>query len=276
MEMNNSVLIIGHPATGKTTFIVQFYIRVMKRKSSIKLTKTPENINAITDAVRRITSGEEPMPTPAEENVEVTLPIKVDGKNIDLVCPDYGGEQVNNLTALMEIDSQWEELVNRSNRWMLFIRPHMITSEYDLSISSYAEIAERKSTAFTSPGLSDQSKFIELLQVLLYTKNKGLMHSIVVPKLSLVLSCWDELNLENKKTPVQVLYEKMPLLLHFVETAWVNDAFRVFGLSAQEFPLTTQEAKHKYLNNLPENFGYMVDQEGAQDKDITKLVEMAL
>jgi hypothetical protein len=276
MEVNDSILIIGHPESGKTTFIVQFFIRVTKRKSSITLTKTPENIKAITDAVKRITSGEEPIPTPAEENVQLILPIRVNGKNIDLVCPDYGGEQVNNLTALMEIDSHWEELVNSSNRWILFIRPHMITPEYDLSISSYEGIGQTKSTAFITPGLSDQSKFIELLQVLLYTKNKGMKHPITMPKLSIVLTCWDELKLNETKKPVQVLHEKLPLLLHFVETAWENEAFKVFGLSAQEFPLTTQEAKDKYLDSLPENFGYMVDQEGAEDKDITRLVEMAL
>jgi hypothetical protein len=66
------------------------------------------------------------------------------------------------------------------------------------------------------------------------------------------------------------------MLLHFVETVWEKESFEIFGLSAQEFPLTTPEAKDKYLNDLPENFGYMVDQEGVQDKDITKLIEMIL
>jgi len=274
MAVDDSILIIGHPASGKTVFIIQFFIRVTKRKSSITLTKTPENIKAITDAVRRITSGEEPIPTPAEENVKLVLPIKVDGKNIDLVCPDYGGEQVNDLTALMEIDNNWKELVNGSNRWMLFIRPDKIAPEYDLSISSFEGIEKTRSTTFTSPGLSDQSKFIELLQVLLYTKNKGIRHPIVEPKLFIVLTCWDELN--TTKKPVQVLREKIPMLLHFVETIWEKEAFEIFGLSAQEFPLTTQEAKDKYLNDLPENLGYMVDQGGVEDKDITKLVKMVL
>lgn len=274
MAVNDPILIIGHPDSGKTTFIIQFFIRVTKRKSSITLTKTPENIKAITDAVKRIASGEEPMPTPAEENVELVLPIDVDGKNIDLVCPDYGGEQVNDLTALMEIDHNWKKLVSSSNRWMLFIRPHRITPEYDLSISSYEGIEKTESTTFTSPALSDQSRFIELLQALLYTKGKGLRNPIDVPKIFIVLTCWDELN--TTKKPVQILRAKLPMLFHFVETIWAKKAFEILGLSAQEFPLTTQEAKDKYLDDLPENFGYMVDHKGAKDKDITKLVKMAL
>ncbi len=218
--------------------------------------------------------GEEPVTTPADENVELVLPINVDGKNIDLVCPDYGGEQVNALIGLMEINENWQRLVTYSDRWIHFIRPHEITPEYDLSISSYDEIETRKSTVFKSPGLSNQSKFIELLQILLHTKNKGVKHPISIPKLSIVLTCWDELN-TNKK-PVQVLREKLPMFLHFVETVWKIGAFKILGLSAQEFPLKTQEARDKYLDELPENIGYIIDQEGVKDKDITKLVKIAL
>jgi GTPase SAR1 family protein len=104
MLVNNSILIIGHPKSGKTTFLAQFYTRVTKRKSSITLSKTPNNIKAITDAVKRLASGEEPITTPAHENVELVLPLNIDDEIIDLVCPDYGGEQVNNLTELMEIN----------------------------------------------------------------------------------------------------------------------------------------------------------------------------
>ena len=272
--MNESILIIGHPASGKTTFLAQFFTRVMQRKSSITLSKFPENINAIISAQNQLALGEETETTPAYENVKLILPINVNGERVDLVCPDYGGEQVNNLTSLMEIDDNWMGLVNSSNRWLLFIRPEKITSEYDLSISSYEEIEKTKSTTFTIPGLSDQSKFIELLQVLLYAKNKGIKHRIVIPKLFIVLNCWDELKTSNK--PVQVLQERAPLLRHFIETIWEKEAFEIFGLSAQEFPLTTSEAKNKYLNELPENFGYIVDREGIQDKDITKLITIAL
>lgn len=274
MSANNSILIIGHPDSGKTTFIVQFFTRVKKRKSSITLFKTPENIKAITSAEKRLASGEEPITTPAEESVELVLPIVVDGLSLDLVCPDYGGEQVNNLTELMEIDDNWNKMVNSSDRWLLFIRPNQITPEYDLSISSYVEINKTKSPVFESPGLSDQSKFIELIQTLLYSKKIGTKHPIYEPKLSIVLTCWDELI--NPKKPVQVLQDKLPLFLHFIETVWKKESLKIFGLSAQEFPLNTQEAKDKYQDELPENFGYMIDQDGIKDKDITKLVKMAL
>lgn len=129
MAMDDSILIIGHPESGKTTFLAQFFTRVKKRKSSIKLSKTPENIKAITDAVKRLAAGKETTTTPASENLELVLPINVNGIHIDLVCPDYGGEQVNQLTELMEINDNWRKLVDNSDRWVLFIRPYKIELE---------------------------------------------------------------------------------------------------------------------------------------------------
>src|SRR4030042_742114 len=124
MIVNDSILIIGQPASGKTTFIAQFLTRVRKRKSSIKLFKIAGNIKAIQNAIDRLAMGEEPETTPSNENVELVIPIDVDGKKIDIVFPDYGGEQVNSLIELMEINENWQKLVINSDLWIHFIRPH--------------------------------------------------------------------------------------------------------------------------------------------------------
>ena len=218
--------------------------------------------------------GEEPEPTPASENVDLVLSVDVDGKEIELVCPDYGGEQLNDITELTEVSRNWIKLINNSDRWILFIRSQEITPEYDLSISSYEEIETRKSGEAIKPGLSYQSRFIELLQYLLYVKNKGVKYKIKVPSLCVVLTCWDEL--ATKKKPKMVLKEKTPMLLHFVEALWSKESLAILGLSAQEFPLNTEEASNKYQDELPENFGYIVNQKGERDNDITKLVKISL
>jgi hypothetical protein len=272
--MNDSILIIGPPNSGKTTFIAQFLTRVKKRKNSISLLKMPENIEAITDAVKQLAKGESPTPTSAGNHVKLILPIKVNDKDIQLVCPDYGGEQVNNITEFMEIDEHWTKLLGSSDRWILFIRPHSITCEYDLSKSSYEEVSAEKSVDTSSPALSEQSRFIELLQSLLYAKNIGVKELIGTPSLCIVLTCWDEL--DGNETPIEVLQSKLPLLLHFIETVWHREAFRVLGLSSQEFSLDTPEAKDKYQDELPENFGYMIDQGGNIDNDITNLIKICL
>lgn len=268
------MLIIGHPSSGKTTFLAQFFTRLKKRKSDIKLLKTPENITAITEAVKSLSKGEETATTSAEKNMELILPIDIDGKEFNLVYPDYGGEQINNITELMEVDDKWKLLLNNSDKWLLFIRPNEISTTYDLSMSSYESIDAKKSTSESLSPLSKQSQFIELLQALLHAKEKGVKQSITSPTLTIILTCWDELGTDEK--PESAMKEKLPMLLHFVETIWDKSAFNILGLSAQGFPLNSEKAKDKYRNDLPENFGYLVDSDGNQDIDITKLVKIAL
>ena len=255
-------------------FIAQFLTRIRKRRSAISLTKTPANIRAITEVVRKLAMGEEPAATSADENVELVLPIEVNGKHLDLVCPDYGGEQMNDVTEFMEVADNWVELLKSSDRWVLFIRPISIVHDYDLSISSYEEISNEKSGTAINPGLSEQSKFIELLQSLLHVKGVGVRRKVTTPTLLIVLTCWDELG--ETERPVEVLRDKLPMLLHFAETVWDKKNIAILGLSSQEFPLNNSKAKERYQDELPENFGYMVDQLGNKDKDLTKVVETAL
>jgi hypothetical protein len=53
-------------------------------------------------------------------------------------------------------------------------------------------------------------------------------------------------------------------------------AFKIIGVSAQEFPLKTDEARNKYLDEMPQNFGYLVLDDSPKEKDLTRLIEKAL
>lgn len=274
MSVNNSALIIGQPDSGKTTYLAQFLTRVTRKKSRITLSKMPENIKAISDAQKRLASGEEPIPTNADVNVELHIPVLIKDKQVDINCPDYGGEQVSACIDLMEVDTKWEKITQNSDHWLLFIRAGKISPEYDLSVSSYEKVEIDSSNKKTTIGLSEQSKLIELLQFLLHVKKVGVKKNISSPKLTVVITCWDELNTES--SPREVLAEKLPLLNNFIETVWDHKCFGLFGVAAQEFPLKSQDAKDKFIDECPENFGYMVTPEGVKDKDLTKLIEKAL
>jgi len=273
--MNNSLLIIGRPSSGKTTFLAQFLTRVRKKKNNIILSKAPENIKAISDAQKRLAAGEEPNTTAAGSNEELVLPLVLNGNETQLRCPDYGGEQITSLLQSMAIESRWLEYVDSSDHWVLFIRPSLISSSYDLTISAYENIHGSKSSHSVTPDPSDQSQFIELVQALLYAKKTGVRKSISTPKLTLALTCWDEL--KTSKTPKELLQEKMPLFKQFIEANWEQSQLGILGLSAQEFSLNgNPEGSDKYLDDLPENIGYLVLPDGSLDKDLTKLVELAL
>jgi hypothetical protein len=275
MTASKSVLIIGKPASGKTTFLAQFLTRVAKGKSKVKLLSMPDNIKAISDAQKSLSSGEEPATTQSDRNVELNLSLEIDGNNVQLSCPDYGGEQISAHTELMEIDKTWQKLVKGSDNWLLFIRASKISPEYDLSVTSYETIEKDKSDVQKELVLSEQSSYIELIQSLLYAKDVGVRQERELPKLVVVITCWDELN--NELTPKEVLIEKLPMFNNVIEAMWNRQKLSVLGLSAQEFPLKGDtEATDKYLDDLPESFGYMVTEEGNKDKDITFLIDWAI
>lgn len=273
--MNNSLLIIGRPASGKTTFLAQFLTRIRKKKSLITLAKAPENIKAISEAQKSLSAGKEPNTTAANSNEDLVLPLMLNNSEIQLNCPDYGGEQINSLIQSMAIEPRWQEYVDSSDNWMIFVRPSQISLSYDLTISAYENIQEKKSNNNLSIELSEQSQFIELIQALLFAKKVGIKKLISSPRLIIALTCWDELNTE--KTPRAILQEKMPLFLQLIESNWDIEKFDIFGLSAQGFSLINNpDGSDKYLDDLPENIGYLVLPDGEKDKDITKLIERAL
>lgn len=275
METNNSTLIIGPPKSGKTTFQAQLWARFLEKSGRVKLRNMPENITGIEKAYERLASGQETSTTPAEENLHVVIPVTLDNKEFDIEFKDYGGEQVSRITQLMEFDKNWENRAKSNDRWILFIRPGEIYPTYDLSQAGTPNIDDSENNERkTNTKLSDQYHFIELLQALLYARKTGVKSRIKTPKLLIVMTCWDELNTDL--LPLEILKSKMPLFDHFVESIWDAQSYKIIGLSSQEFPLDNQEARDKYLDELPESFGYIVLDDNPKETDLTRLIEIVL
>lgn len=273
MATNNEILIIGPPGSGKTTFVAQLYGRLVGKKGKLQLALAPENIDGIKSAYNRLADGVETEPTSPTDNLEVKIPVIYEGQEFVLHCKDYGGEQVRDLVALMEYDKTWIDRAKTNDRWILFIRPSEIEHRFDLSKKGYA-IKDQKETKAPSSGTSDQSRFIELLQVLLHARGTGMKDPINTPRLLIALTCWDELNTNSR--PEEILQQKMPMFAHFITANWLSGAFTIVGVSAQEFPLKTDEARDKYLDEMPQNFGYLVLDDNPREKDLTRLIEKAL
>ena len=89
-------------------------------------------------------------------------------------------------------------------------------------------------------------------------------------KLTVVLTCWDELS--NTTTPKEELKKILPLLLNFIEANWIETKVNILGLSSQGGSLKDPELKNKYQEEGSENFGYMLMTDGTKEKDITQLI----
>jgi GTPase SAR1 family protein len=273
---NKSILILGKPDSGKTTFIAQFYTRLVKNRSAITLYKSVGDISAISDARDRLSNGDETQPTSTEKYEQMLLPIKYNGQNVDVKYPDSGGEQVTKIFEERKVDENWVRNLAESNDWILFIRLSSLTAISDLSNTTIEK--ESLKTDSLKPleefEISDQSFFIELLQILLQIKGNNYHSKNNSIKLNVVLTCWDELNYEG--SPKLKLNKELPLLCDFIEANWGKDSCRIFGLSAQEFKLDNQEAKDRYLDEGPENFGYLIKPDESKTKDITLLISEIL
>lgn len=275
--MNNAIMLIGRPHSSKTVFLTQFYSRLQKGKSKLSLYKPVTNITPISAAREALANGNEPEPTPPEMSTEFLLPIQIAEKRIDLLCPEYGGEQVDSIVNNREVGQSWNNALALSNNWILFIRLNSVNKPMDISDVTYTkqkEQSEEKTMLEPEYKISDQSFFIELLQILLQYKKYDYHFQNQILKLTVVLTCWDEMN--TQKRPDEMLKTRLPLFNDFIKANWKAESLKIIGLSAQEFALTKEENKEKYRIEGPEQFGYLVQADGIQTKDITQLLELAL
>lgn len=269
--MATTILLIGKPHSGKTSFIGQLCARVETNNSALKLYKAVENLAPIIEATRALAQGDEVKTTPTEKSTVISLPLQYGDEKIDLDCPDYGGEQINKIIENREVDSKWAESIRQSENWILFIKPTDLSTSYDLSNKTIKpEVLENGNGASEEFSISDQSSFIELLQILLHTKGQDLHFKNSTTKLTIVLTCWDELNSDAR--PKEELEKCLPLLLNFVETNWIESKLCILGLSSLGFSLKDAENKIKYQEMGSENFGYIIHPDGKKNNDITQLI----
>lgn len=274
--MIKPLLIIGKPHSSKTVFIAQLYTRLQKGKSKLSLFKSVDDLTPITAAREALAKGEEPETTPANKSVNLLLPLQFNEQQIDLICPDYGGEQINNILASRKVDKKWIKAIKQSYNWAFFIRLTSINTPLDISKITVTQDHIKASNQETEGAytLSDQSGLIELFQILLHFKEHDYHFKNSEVKLTIVLTCWDELKTNEK--PKHVFHDNLPLLQSFIESNWEPDKLKIIGLSAQGFPLDTDENKEKYQIEGSENFGYLVKEDGQNTNDITELISEAL
>ena len=261
MVTPTSLLILGGPATGKSNYGAQLLGRLKQRKGQLRLRLLPEDMTLFEVVLERLNAGVAAEHTATTTYAEIQLPVQsLDNVPVDLVWPDYGGEQVRQITAQRRITSTWEHHVRASNGWVLFVRlQHTITPE-DLLVRPLAAlpapVEDGPNREFVMPQWSEQAVLVELLQILLFTKGTGMLQRVARPPLTILLSCWDELpGLVNGVRPVHLLQERMPLFAHFVAATWQPQAWSVYGLSSLGRSLDTDQPDEEYINEGPEQFG---------------------
>lgn len=269
----NNVLIIGGPNVGKTHFGGQLYGRLSSRLFNYKIAPNnrPDDLTIFQEVIDKLSEGRRAGHTEASANRSIELKIEdTSGNKIVFAFPDYAGEQVNYIIDSRRINTVWKQYIESSNSWMLFIRLDEVKPVEDIinkGIPSAEEIVKRNATP-PPIKISDAAHFIELLQMLLYTKGTPSLNKVIRPNLTIVLSCWDVLNLPDNTKPSDILRERLPLLYDFVKNTWADDSLSIIGLSSTEKTLT-DDADEEYIDKTPIKFGYIISKEGIKQQDLT-------
>ena len=278
------VLMLGGANTGKSTFLVQLYGRMAARMGQLVSRSAPADLKPISDGLQRLASGIplEHTRTSAYHLMQHLPAATHDGHPVDFNIPEYAGETLDDLVRSHRIPENWRSSIAESDQWLLFVRLEQFGQLPELlhrpikepeAVLSSTTLSPRSATA--SDGDTElplDMRLVELLQMLLHERGARPRGEVSKPFLSVLLSCWDELDLTGQSSPASVAEERIPLLYSYVRSAWREDAVEFLGLSSQGRSLMVGTPDEDFVDVGPECHGYVVTGAGARDPDLTRIV----
>lgn len=262
---DKSILLIGESDVGKSHYGGQLLKRLMHEDGQIRMDGAATNLEPFQAVMARLDEGLSADHTPTATYHESRWPIIVNEEHkADLIWPDYGGEQIKNIMDERRLPQVWLNRIAQSSAWLLLIRLQKIRADDDIFSRPLASL-RGKNTEAREGRLSDQAHLIELLQMLAYiwsTSNERLER---LPRLVVLLTCWDEM--ESPGKPIDELRERLPMFADFVTTNWADAS--ILGLSALGRALNDQEPDEDYITKGSEGFGYVVQEDGTHSPDLT-------
>ena len=270
------MLVIGGPQTGKTHYGGQLYGRLRDRPGRLALADKPGDTTPFEEVLRALGDGRSAGHTPTATWVDLDLNVKTEGgEAANLFWPDYGGEQVQSLVDQREVPARWRSRLAEARAWMLFIRPNALQRFEDaLHRPAKAEVHPRGESR---RAWDENARVVETLQVLLHVSGRTLLRPLGTPRLAVMLSCWDELDLTPTRTPEEVLAERLPMVSAFIESNWAPGAATVWGLSSLGRALSPKDVDEDFLFQGTSQLGWVIRPGTiAADEDLTAPVAWLL
>ena len=267
-----SLLLLGESDVGKTHYGAQVLRRLNAGRGAFELVEGA-NLRPFKTALDRISQGLSAPHTPRAEYSESiwTLWQRSSGSNMELVWPDYGGEQVTGMIHGKSLPAAWRDKIVKASGWIFMVRPSQVPLPEDIltrAVSLPAVDDPENST------LSPQSRLIEVLQMLRYKKWSYLEHKGMLPPLAVLLTCYDELATEE--SPGAYCCARLPMFYQYLSSNWPKDRLRIFGVSPLGQPLSQTQPDENYATSGPEKKGFVVDEQGDKTEDLLAPIEWLL
>lgn len=275
MADTDSVLLLGKAAAGKTTLLAQLHGRLQAGEGQLRMLRAPASLKPIQDALERLEQGVAVEHTPQSANfVQVLHAVDQAGHPVDMSLPDYAGETLADVVTRRRIPSVWRERIHSTRHWILLLRLSQQPELPDVvsrPIAAAQVSTGPKQATPSAPELPLDLWTVELLQILLYVRRAdGAPQPL--PRLTIAISCWDELNLPDGAMPARILEDRAPLVSSFCAAHWPPSALCVAGLSAQGQSLHKDEETPAFVDSGPQQLGWLVAPDGARDPDLTRLL----
>jgi hypothetical protein len=266
------LLVLGGPSSGKTTYRTQLYQRFEHQNGEIRLHKSVRNMAALDGDVERLVNGLQPMHTNADTYHSTNFSIEDRAKRVlSLEFADYGGEQIRRIGEMHSIPSAWLTRAKESSSWLFLIRIDNMRLAKSF-MTDPVEIGPHPEAKDSDSHLGRPAELnaVETLQRLLFVRGTSLRHPLASPRLGVLLSCWDELpDSERTLAPAVILEKRAPLFSRFLRANWVASEFKIWGLSSTERRLPEMEPDAEFAAKGPQNFGYVVLENGGPHPDLT-------
>ena len=262
---DKSILLIGESGVGKSHYGGQLLKRLMQEDGRIRMGRGATNLEPFETVTSSLDAGVSAGHTATGTYLESRWPIVDDqGRRVQLIWPDYGGEQVKNIIDERRLPHAWLKRISQSSAWLLLIRLQTTRANDDIFSRPLVSLQGSSREPGKAP-LSDQARLIELLQMLVYARSTSDRHREGLPCLVVLLTCWDEMKSPGK--PIDELCKRLPMLRDFIVNNWEKAS--VLGLSALGRSLDKDKPDDDYISQGSEMFGYVVLEDGTRCTDLT-------
>jgi hypothetical protein len=260
---------------------------------------TPTDLTPFQEVNDRLAVGQSASHTRSDVYKESIWPVELTGvTKATLIWPDYGGEQVEHIVSRRSLTEQWVRRIQQSDGWLLMIRLAKMDALEDVLVrpraigsmqsrqgspdAAHTAPEDEHSTGSTSPAnatrvpsstpLTSQADLVELLQAMLFVRERAIDVRLEGPPLVVTLSCLDEIGdaqVEGGPEPHEILRRRLPLLSQFLDANWHSDALEIVGLSALGRPLNDEISDEEFMDNGPDQQGWCVRADGTRSEDLT-------
>jgi hypothetical protein len=239
---SNQFVMIGLPASGKTSFLAALWYLVQHKEVDHRLTlECREGDSKHLNHISSLWASFEVVPrtsTSSERTVSMILSDSITKKTITLTFPDLSGESFRAQWVERHFTVSYDNFLKESVGGVLFISP--LDYRKPVRIASALPLLKEMGAAGSSNGETDDSSIawdptkaptqVQLVELLQFVVEREYFKPPF--RLALVISAWDQLK-GVKATPVKWLVDEMPFLSQFLESNRRLFDFNVYGISAQ-------------------------------------------